>query len=195
MDSDNEAREVDEQNRERLKIADDITKVMTKEQYMDYSECRQASFTYKKAKKFRDWVESPMNDEVAEVLGYLSWEAVGLVTQTALEVKQAAEHAEYVAAKAKGETLGVERSGHTSSTSQLPSPAILAMTDARWLPDATTTSGGLCTGKLLLGRTVVPPAERGPPIQKSHVLEASRRLKPLEHSVSDSVRIPNKHPL
>lgn len=47
---------------------------MTKEQYMDYSECRQASFTYKKAKKFRDWVEAPMNDEIAEVLGYLSWE-------------------------------------------------------------------------------------------------------------------------
>jgi hypothetical protein len=27
-----------------------------------------------------------MNDDVAEVLGYLAWEVVGLVTQTALEV-------------------------------------------------------------------------------------------------------------
>lgn len=59
-----------------------MTKVMTKEQYMDYSECRQASFTYKKAKKFRDWVEAPMNDDIMEVLGFLAWEVRGVVPNT-----------------------------------------------------------------------------------------------------------------
>ncbi len=40
---------------------------MTREQYLEYSECRHASFTYKKAKKFRDWVAAPMSDDVLEV--------------------------------------------------------------------------------------------------------------------------------
>ena len=84
-------------------------------------------------------------------------------------------------------------------------------TPIHWRPDATTTQGGLCTGKLLLAKTIVPPSERTPlqvqyccvcvcvcvcthmsVSQKAHVLEAARRLKPLEHSVTESIRIPGK---
>lgn len=55
-----EAEEVDDEEKaatmaslKRLKMADDRTKNMTKEEYVHWSECRQASFTFRKAKKFR----------------------------------------------------------------------------------------------------------------------------------------------
>ena len=60
---------------------------------MEYSECRQASFTFKKAKKFRDWimfakyVDIKPNDDIVEILGYLAWEIVRIITDTALKVK------------------------------------------------------------------------------------------------------------
>lgn len=38
----------------RLKMADDRTKNMTREEYVHWSECRQASFTFRKAKRFRN---------------------------------------------------------------------------------------------------------------------------------------------
>lgn len=39
----------------RLRSADDLTKTMSREDYLFFSECRQASFTYKKAKRFKEW--------------------------------------------------------------------------------------------------------------------------------------------
>jgi transcription initiation protein SPT3 len=41
----------------RLKVADQVTRSMTQEEYIYYSECRQASFTYKKLKRFKEWCE------------------------------------------------------------------------------------------------------------------------------------------
>src|SRR3954468_10974091 len=40
---------------QRLKDADEVTRAMTRQEYVHYSECRQASFTYRKAKRFREW--------------------------------------------------------------------------------------------------------------------------------------------
>ena len=81
------------ESKERLREADLITKEMTKAEYIEYSECRQASFTFKKAKKFRDWlsfskyIEVKPNDDIIEILGFLAWEIVRIVTETALKVK------------------------------------------------------------------------------------------------------------
>ncbi|KAJ3328622.1 Transcription initiation protein spt3 [Gonapodya sp. JEL0774] len=77
----------------RLKKADDMTKVMTQEEYMYYSECRQASFTYKKLKRFRDWAGlTALNDgrspEVVDILGFLAHEAVARITETAQTVRK-----------------------------------------------------------------------------------------------------------
>lgn len=78
----------------RLHAADRLTMDMTREEYMEYSECRQASFTYKKAKKFRDWlnpaqyIDLRLNDDVIEILGFLSWEMVRRLTETAMEIKR-----------------------------------------------------------------------------------------------------------
>lgn len=41
---------------QRLREADEVTRKMTREEYLEFAECRQASFTYKKIKKFRDWL-------------------------------------------------------------------------------------------------------------------------------------------
>ncbi|CRK03844.1 hypothetical protein BN1723_020896, partial [Verticillium longisporum] len=40
---------------QRLRKADERTKAMTKEEYVTWSEYRQASFTYRKGKRFREW--------------------------------------------------------------------------------------------------------------------------------------------
>lgn len=76
----------------RLREADEITRKMTKLEYMEYTECRQASFTYKKAKKFRDWLGIPLSvtefrlsDDVLEILGFLAAEFVRQITEGALK--------------------------------------------------------------------------------------------------------------
>jgi len=67
---------------------------MTREEYMEFAECRQASFTYKKPKKFRDWlnlanlIDMKPNDEILEILGFVCWEMVNRLTKTALLVKK-----------------------------------------------------------------------------------------------------------
>lgn len=77
----------------RLHQADCLTREMTRAEYMEYSECRQASFTFKKAKKFRDWlnpaqyIDLKLNDDVIEILGFMAWEMVRRVTEAALGVK------------------------------------------------------------------------------------------------------------
>lgn len=42
----------------KLKMADDRTKNMTREEYVHWSECRQASFTFRKGKRFREWAQN-----------------------------------------------------------------------------------------------------------------------------------------
>lgn len=52
----------------------------------------------RKIKKFREWAECAAfeikGDDMIEVLGYLAWEAVGLITQTSLVVKKQMESAQ-----------------------------------------------------------------------------------------------------
>lgn len=76
----------------RLQEADRVTRNMSKAEYIEYTECRQASFTYKKAKKFRDWLGIPttvteyrLSDDVLEIFGFLAAEIVRQVTEGALQ--------------------------------------------------------------------------------------------------------------
>ncbi|ODV90291.1 hypothetical protein CANCADRAFT_2023 [Tortispora caseinolytica NRRL Y-17796] len=76
----------------RLKVADERTRKMTREEYVHWSECRQASFTYRKAKRFREWartaqiVEGRLNDDIMDILGFLTFEMVAILTEEALLV-------------------------------------------------------------------------------------------------------------
>lgn len=99
-----EADEIDDEEKaatlaslKRLKMADERTKNMTKEEYVHWSECRQASFTFRKAKKFREWAqiaqicESRPNDDVVDILGFLTFEIVCLLTEEAMAIKLSEE--------------------------------------------------------------------------------------------------------
>jgi transcription initiation protein SPT3 len=78
----------------RLKMADDRTRNMTREEYVHWSECRQASFTFRKGRRFREWAgfssltDGKPSDDVVDILGFLTFEIVCSLTEEALIVKQ-----------------------------------------------------------------------------------------------------------
>lgn len=92
----------------RLKIADERTKGMTTEEYINWAECRQASFTFRKGKRFKEWAgigivtDGKPNDDVIDILGFLTYEIVQTLTEEALKVKEAED-------LSKRETGGSER--------------------------------------------------------------------------------------
>ena len=77
----------------KLKMADDRTKNMTREEYVHWSECRQASFTFRKGKRFREWAQMSQlcdtrpNDDVIDILGFLTFEIVCSLTEEAMNIK------------------------------------------------------------------------------------------------------------
>ncbi|KAJ2776593.1 Transcription initiation protein spt3 [Coemansia javaensis] len=98
-DDDEEELEAQGDAYKRLRDADEITKQMTRDEYVHYSECRQASFTFRKSKRFREWanmsayVDTKLNDEIIDILGFLTFEMVSKLTETALAIKRAMEKA------------------------------------------------------------------------------------------------------
>ncbi|KAF8558734.1 TFIID-domain-containing protein [Imleria badia] len=89
--------EAHEASIQRLKEADDATRQMTREEYQHYSDCRQASFTYRKAKRFRDFLNLPAhldlkpNDDTVDIVGFLAFEMVRSLTLAGLDVKRSLE--------------------------------------------------------------------------------------------------------
>ncbi|GAA5888216.1 hypothetical protein JCM6882_000325 [Rhodosporidiobolus microsporus] len=105
-DDEAEAYEV---NKRRLKEAEEITRNMSKEEYEQYAQARQASFVYRKGKKFRDFLSLPTlldvlspTDEVLDVLGFLCYECVRALCDAGVTTKRSvAEGVERVKAKEK----------------------------------------------------------------------------------------------
>jgi transcription initiation protein SPT3 len=70
---------------------------MTREEYQHYSDCRQASFTYRKAKRFREFLNLPAsldlkaNDDTVDIVGFLAFEMVRSLTLAGLTVKKSLE--------------------------------------------------------------------------------------------------------
>ncbi|KAH9854838.1 TFIID-domain-containing protein [Lenzites betulinus] len=91
--------EAHEASIQRLKEADDATREMTREEYQHYSDCRQASFTYRKAKRFREFLNLPpaldlkQGDDTVDIVGFLAFEMVRALTIAGLEVKKSLEDA------------------------------------------------------------------------------------------------------
>ncbi|KAI1795095.1 TFIID-18kDa-domain-containing protein [Ganoderma leucocontextum] len=79
--------------------ADDATRQMTREEYQHYSDCRQASFTYRKAKRFKEFLNLPASldfktgDDTVDIVGFLAFEMVRALTIAGLEVKKSLEDA------------------------------------------------------------------------------------------------------
>lgn len=92
-DDDDEEEELNAASLLRLQQSDQRTKGMTKDEYLHYSECRQASFTYKKARRFRDWAnfgtvtDGKPNDDIVDILGFLLYDNVQTLTEEALKFK------------------------------------------------------------------------------------------------------------
>jgi len=97
---------------QRLKKADERTKAMTKEEYVTWSEYRQASFTFRKGKRFKEWAgfgvvtDSKPNDDIVDILGFLTFEIVQTLTEEALKIK---EQEDLVKDKTGGEQSGKKR--------------------------------------------------------------------------------------
>ncbi|KAH6645741.1 transcription initiation factor IID, 18kD subunit-domain-containing protein [Truncatella angustata] len=92
-EEDEEQDELNSISLQRLRKADERTKAMTREEYVTWSEYRQASFTYRKAKRFREWAElgivtdSKPSDDILDILGFLTFEMVQTLTEEALKIK------------------------------------------------------------------------------------------------------------
>ncbi|KAF2007832.1 TFIID-18kDa-domain-containing protein [Amniculicola lignicola CBS 123094] len=91
---DEEEEEMNFATLQRLKNADERTKNMTREEYVHWSDCRQASFTYRKGKRFKEWagfglIDSKPSDDIIDILGFLTFEIVQTLTEEALKVKDA----------------------------------------------------------------------------------------------------------
>lgn len=95
---------------ERLKNADLRTRNMTKEEYVHWSECRQASFTFRKSKRFREWVgishltDVRLQDDIIDIFGFLTFEIVANLTELSLKIQQI-HHEDNVPAKHKHSSL------------------------------------------------------------------------------------------
>ncbi|KZT42949.1 TFIID-18kDa-domain-containing protein [Sistotremastrum suecicum HHB10207 ss-3] len=89
--------EAHEASIQRLKEADDATRQMTREEYQHYSDCRQASFTYRKGKRFREFLNLPPHldlkaaDDTVDIVGFLAFEMVRSLTMGGLNVKRSLE--------------------------------------------------------------------------------------------------------
>ncbi|KAF2147372.1 uncharacterized protein K452DRAFT_6443 [Aplosporella prunicola CBS 121167] len=93
-EEDEEEEEMNYATIQRLRNADERTKNMTREEYVHWSDCRQASFTFRKGKRFREFAgfgtitDSKPNDDIIDILGFLTFEIVQTLTEEALKVKQ-----------------------------------------------------------------------------------------------------------
>lgn len=93
-EEDGDEEEANQATLQRLMTADERTRGMTRDEYVHYSECRQASFTFRKGKRFREWAgfgvvtEAKPNDDIVDILGFLTFEIVQTLTEEALKVKE-----------------------------------------------------------------------------------------------------------
>ncbi|KAL2889670.1 AP-2 complex subunit sigma [Ceratocystis lukuohia] len=105
-EEDEEEEELNYLTLQRLRKADERTKAMTKDEYVTWSEYRQASFTYRKGKRFREWAgfglvtDSKPSDDIVDILGFLTYEMVQYLTENALRIK---EHEDLLKAQSGGD--------------------------------------------------------------------------------------------
>ncbi|WFD43084.1 Transcription initiation protein spt3 [Malassezia psittaci] len=92
-EEDEDTIETNEDSLRRLKAADETTRRMTRDEYVFYSECRQASFTFRKAKRFREFIHSNLyldvkpSDDTIDILGFLAYEVVHELCTSAMRIK------------------------------------------------------------------------------------------------------------
>ncbi|KAJ1647607.1 Transcription initiation protein spt3 [Coemansia asiatica] len=156
----------------RLRDADEVTKQMTRDEYVHYSECRQASFTFRKNKRFREWanmsayLDTKLNDEIIDILGFLTFEMVSKLTETALKVKRDLEKAANDAMCLAGASSSTDPLKQLSAQSQ--------QQQQQQQQDQKLTSAGSKSAAVSL---FSGPPTAHTPLEVQHVQEAFRRLQ------------------
>lgn len=123
-EEDEEEEEMNYITLQRLRKADERTKAMTREEYVTWSEYRQASFTYRKGKRFREWAgfgivtDSKPSDDIVDILGFLTFEMVQTLTEMALKVK---EQEDMARAQNGGDNVGTKKRKHEQALFDPPS--------------------------------------------------------------------------
>lgn len=96
-------------SQKKLKQADERTLKMTQKEYVHWSECRQASFTFRKAKRFKEWcgfsnIQEQMgynpngagggklSDDVIDILGFITFDMVCNITEIGIKLMKQEEH-------------------------------------------------------------------------------------------------------
>lgn len=181
---------------QRLKDADDVTRAMTREEYVHYSECRQASFTYRKSKRFREWanmssfVEVKPNDDIVDSLGFLTYEMVSKLTMTAIKIKRDLMEA---VGKKEDEPLGLgshkrKRDDDDDATTPAPMTTITAADGTASTPqqDLEVSGSDDDEGQEIPGSPdsdsnglFCLPSTEQTPLLPEHIYEAFRRLQQL----------------
>ncbi|GAM86495.1 hypothetical protein ANO11243_045090 [Dothideomycetidae sp. 11243] len=179
---DEEDEEEDEMNAAtlaRLKTADERTKNMTPEEYLHWSECRQASFTFRKAKRFREWAgfgivtEAKPNDDIVDILGFLTFEIVQTLTEEALRVKAAEDSVKRSRPDDSSATdTGGDAAGADGDDDDADDPVARRKRKRR--------EPGLFD----------PPEQARSPVGPKHILEAFRRLQKPDQKMRYMSHIP-----
>lgn len=150
----------------RLKEADDATRQMTREEYQHYSDCRQASFTYRKAKRFREFLNLPSqldlkaNDDTIDIVGFLAFEMVRSLTLAGLAVKDSLEKS-YLREEYSSPVLGKRKAtGHGGSA------------EKRRREESPDGEISMPSNSLFL-----PPAEVKAPLRPEHIQDAFSRMQ------------------
>ncbi|KAI8339647.1 transcription initiation factor IID, 18kD subunit-domain-containing protein [Chlamydoabsidia padenii] len=160
---------------QRLRHADEVTKAMTREEYVHYSECRQASFTYRKGKRFREWanvsafVEVKPNDDIVDSLGFLTYEMVSKLTAMALQIKRDLMEAD---GKKEEEGLtGTKRKRGDEGDEKLDATTIPVEPESSSQKDKEAKEEDEGSGLFSL------PSTEQTPLRPEHIHEAFRRLQ------------------
>ncbi|CAE6366619.1 unnamed protein product [Rhizoctonia solani] len=167
-DEDEDEVEAHEDSIARLREADEATRRMTREEYVHYSECRSASFTYRKAKRFREFINLPAyldikpNDDTIDILGFLAFEMVRALCVGGLAVKRALEES-YQAV----EITGAKRKAPEGAES---SPG------KRRRRSMSPESGG-AWGSVPGSSLFLPPPEARRALRPAHIQEAFAKMQ------------------
>lgn len=151
---------------------------MTREEYVHYSECRQASFTYRKARRFRDFVNFTAyldvrpNDDIIDVLGFLSFEMVRSLCVTALEVRSQLSESSPDNKEARSPT---KRPAAAIELEPL-TPSKRAKGDGTGQSDAQHAHEPEPAVETFTSLFAPPPSARAP-LLPSHILEAFARIQ------------------
>ncbi|QRW01418.1 Transcription initiation factor IID, 18kD subunit [Ceratobasidium sp. AG-Ba] len=167
-DEDEDEVEAHEDSIARLREADEATRRMTREEYVHYSECRSASFTYRKAKRFREFINLPAyldikpNDDTIDILGFLAFEMVRALCVGGLAVKRALEESHQAV-----EITGAKRKAPSDSGADSPAKRRRSLS-----PESGGAWGSVPGSSLFL-----PPPEARRALRPTHIQEAFAKMQ------------------